>query len=173
MTITFYYMLDYPLEKAAELATYLYDKAKQSLIIVETDERSYLGEHAVANTLALLSSFSHSGRRSIVCFPFDENLLMVATLFTDYVYLHNDDGFSQESSVGCLCFIISEISYSIQAYMVTDDDDCARLIIRRGFGLPDRRSGISSARLGGLYFIVDILLEKIQWRRTQKESWSR
>ncbi|CAJ0598733.1 unnamed protein product [Cylicocyclus nassatus] len=91
MTITFYYESQ-PLEKAAELATNLYDEVTQSLIIVENDEESYLGDHAVANTLALLSTFSHNDRRSIVCLPFDENLAMISTLFTDHVFVYNEDG---------------------------------------------------------------------------------
>ncbi|KAL6727236.1 hypothetical protein Aduo_009131 [Ancylostoma duodenale] len=90
-TITFHYMLDSPLEKAAELSADFSTRDMESLIIVETDEGSYLGEHAVANTLALLSSFSCYERRSIICFPYDENLIMVASLFTKHIYVHNDD----------------------------------------------------------------------------------
>ncbi|KHJ93635.1 hypothetical protein OESDEN_06450 [Oesophagostomum dentatum] len=91
-TITFHYALDSPLEKAAQLATDFSIMDCETLIIVETDQESYLGEHAVTNTLALLSSFSRDCRRSIVCLPHDENLIMIATLFTKHIYVAGENG---------------------------------------------------------------------------------
>ncbi|KAK6742646.1 hypothetical protein RB195_010106 [Necator americanus] len=89
-TITFFYMADSPLEKAAQLSFDFSVRGHESLIIVETDELSYLGEHAAANTLALLSSFSRNNRRSIVSLSYDENLMMIASLFTKHIYINDD-----------------------------------------------------------------------------------
>ncbi|WKX99521.1 hypothetical protein Q1695_014420 [Nippostrongylus brasiliensis] len=90
-TIRFHYTDNYPLEKAASLSFDLHVRADDSLIIVETDQQCYLEEHAVANTLALLASFSCGKRRSIVTLPHDEDLVTTASLFSSNLYRVNKD----------------------------------------------------------------------------------
>ncbi|VDL82050.1 unnamed protein product [Nippostrongylus brasiliensis] len=80
-TIRFHYTDNYPLEKAASLSFDPHVRADDSLIIVETDQQCYLEEHAVANTLALLASFSCGKLRSIVTLPHDEDLVTTVSLF--------------------------------------------------------------------------------------------
>ncbi|XGW15889.1 hypothetical protein V3C99_001384 [Haemonchus contortus] len=91
-TIQFHYVEDLPLEKAAELSLDSRVRADETLIIVECDVNSYLGEQATANTLALLASFSRHSRRSIVSFPYCEDLLNIASLFTKHIFIVSNDG---------------------------------------------------------------------------------